>query len=319
MPGVNDYPRMEALTGDEVLLGSQSGTTETVSLAQLRAYVEQNIAAQVGVATINGQSGDVTLTAQSIGADPAGSAESAETAARAHANALISDHLGEQNPHGLTAATINLGNVANLAPADLPISNATQAALNDLSTAVAGKISDAPSNGSEYVRKNGAWAPASTASSTIVRKTESEWASFTPDPNTYYVVVPDPPPANLITGDPTANAGFSVVGGKYVLQGSTAFNMTWPLSGTTAGRTYRITFSVENHIKANITPGFFTDGTRKLHTTTRQGTASPGTTTTYTVDFAPSGGAPASFVLWCNLQDTQPLQGTIHSVSVTVV
>ena len=34
------------------------------------------------------------------------------------------------NPHGVTKAQVGLGNVENLAPADMPISSATQAALN---------------------------------------------------------------------------------------------------------------------------------------------------------------------------------------------
>ena len=63
----------------------------------------------------------------------------------------VDDHLVDTaNPHSVTKAQLGLGNVDNTADLDKPISTATQAAL-DL------KLADAPSDGTEYLRKNGAW------------------------------------------------------------------------------------------------------------------------------------------------------------------
>ena len=49
------------------------------------------------------------------------------------------------NPHGVTKAQVGLGNVENLAPADMPISSAVQAALNAKAdkTYVEGGVADA--------------------------------------------------------------------------------------------------------------------------------------------------------------------------------
>jgi len=50
----------------------------------------------------------------------------------------LADHLADTaNPHGVTAAQVGLGNVANLAPAALPISDATQIALNAANSNIA--------------------------------------------------------------------------------------------------------------------------------------------------------------------------------------
>ena len=48
----------------------------------------------------------------------------------------LAAHLADtDNPHSVTASDVGLGNVADLAPLDLPVSTATQAAIN---AAVAG-------------------------------------------------------------------------------------------------------------------------------------------------------------------------------------
>lgn len=50
--------------------------------------------------------------------------------AKADTAALLEHTTDTTNPHGVTAAQVGLGNVANLAPADLPVSDATQDALD---------------------------------------------------------------------------------------------------------------------------------------------------------------------------------------------
>ncbi|HYJ44079.1 MAG TPA: hypothetical protein VEW06_06445 [Xanthobacteraceae bacterium] len=75
---------------------------------------------------------NATQTALSIGA--AATADVADDLAAHTANT--------NNPHGVDKTDVGLGNVANLAPADLPISNATQAALNTGTAATAAVAGD---------------------------------------------------------------------------------------------------------------------------------------------------------------------------------
>lgn len=57
--------------------------------------------------------------------------ETSATAYRGDRGKTAYDHtLNTSNPHGVTKAQVGLGNVSNLAPADLPVSTATQSALN---------------------------------------------------------------------------------------------------------------------------------------------------------------------------------------------
>lgn len=272
-----------------------------------------------GISTINGklpEGGALELSAADVGAEPVGAADNAFLAAVAEATARIDQHKAEANPHGISKVSLGLGLVENIEPAEMPLSNPQATAI---AAAVEGLLSDAPTDGVEYVRKSGVWAPATSGSGGTQTQivTESEWAAI--DPGTdgvVYHVVPDPAPTNLTAGEPTANAGFTKVGDAYVLQGTSNFDLTWPLSGLSAGHTYSISFGVENHIKANLTPGFTTDGTARLSTPTRQGTTSPGTTTTYTIAFSPTGSAPTAFFIRCNAQDGLALNAKIKAVVV---
>lgn len=262
------------------------------------------------VSTVNGKvpsEGNVDLTAADVGADATGSASNAKLEAIAEAQARIDLHTGAANPHGLTKADLGLNLVENIEPAEMPVSNPQQTAIN---AAVANRLTDAPSDGSDYVRRNGAWvlAPAAGGGATTQVVTESEWAGISPgSAGVVYHVIPDPPPVNLVSSSFATgwvdNATWDPSGDNAVLVGTSNGDIAYALTGLSAGHNYEITFGVINHIKANITPGFITDGTLKLHTTTRQGSASPGTTATYTVEFAPSGGAPSSFVIRANAQD----------------
>jgi hypothetical protein len=54
----------------------------------------------------------------------------AALADKASASALTSHTSNTSNPHAVTKAQVGLGNVSNLAPADLPVSTATQTALD---------------------------------------------------------------------------------------------------------------------------------------------------------------------------------------------
>jgi hypothetical protein len=261
------------------------------------------------VSTVNGKiptAGDVTLSATDVGADATGAANDAKLAAIAEAQARLDLYRAEANPNGITKATLGLNLVENIEPAEMPVSNPQQTAINN---AVANRLTDAPNDGNEYVRKNGVWQLASAGGGTQTQiVTESQWASITPGTTgVIYHVYPDPPPTNLVSSSFatgwTDNATWDPSGDNAVLVGTANGDIVFPLTGLLAGHNYEITFGVINHIKANITPGFTTDGTTKLHTTTRQGSASPGTTATYTVQFAPSGGAPSAFLIRSNAQD----------------
>lgn len=324
MPGVNDYPLMSGLTGTEKVLGSQGDATKTVTVQSIADFAATQAVA--GVSSVNGQTGALTLNAASVGADPAGAAATAESNATAAARDALDAHRLSDTAH--TKAQVGLGNVDNTADLDKPISTATQSALDTLTTSVNGKVGKGPNDGVMRVIQNGELVDAPTITGdTTQHVAESRYAGLTKDPKVGYWVLPNP---NLVSTDFgvgwTPNAGYAVSGGNAVLQGSTGFDLTYPLSSLPhplkaleAGRTYEVTFTVIDHIKANLTPGFVTDGTVKLHTTTRQGTASPGTDATYTVQFAPTGAAPTAFLIRCNPQDAAALQCTISAPSVKEV
>lgn len=72
---------------------------------------------------VSNQGNPHNVTAEQVGADPAGSA----AAVQGNLDTHTSNH---NNPHGVTAAQVGLGNVNNTSDADKPISTATQQALN---------------------------------------------------------------------------------------------------------------------------------------------------------------------------------------------
>lgn len=329
MPTLSQYPAMGALTGSEVVIGSQGDATKTVTVQSIANFAATQAVAGVSSVTLadgSVKTGAVTLNAGSVGADPAGSASAAQANATQAARESLDAHVVATTAH--SKAQVGLDQVDNTSDLAKPISNATQSALESVNTALAGKLGKGPSDGVLRVIQNGELVAAPTITGdTTQHVAESRYAGLTKDPKVGYWVLPNP---NLVSTDFgvgwTANAGYAVSGGKAVLQGSTNFDLTYPLSSLPhplkaleAGRNYELTFTVESHIKANITPGFVTDGTVKLHGTTRQGTASPGTTATYTVQFTPTGAAPTAFLIRCNTQDGAALQCTISAPSVKEV
>lgn len=276
------------------------------------------------VSAVNGKVGNVALSAADVGADPVGSANAAKLDAIAEATTRLTQHEQQGNPHGLTAGAIGLGSVNNTADIDKPVSTPQQQALDALDVKIAGKLDKGASDGVIRGIQNGALVtiPGTSGASTEI-KTESEWAAISPGTaGVIYHIIPDPPPPNIVSSDFgtgwDASPGYSVVAGEAVLQGTAAFTLNYPLTGLAVGSTYEITFTVKSHISGNLTPGFTTDGTLKLHTTTRQGTAG-GVNATYTVQFAPTGGAPSAFGIRCNLQDGLALDATISNPIVTVI
>lgn len=101
-----------------------------------------------GVSSVNGQTGDITLTAGDVDADPAGSASDALTAAKEYTDTVIeglpappvTSVAGKTGAVTLSKADVGLDSVENLAPADMPISTATVTALTSKADLVAGKI-----------------------------------------------------------------------------------------------------------------------------------------------------------------------------------
>jgi hypothetical protein len=274
MPALRSYPRMTALIGDEVLLGSQSGTTETVTVQDIADYAKAQGTA--GVTSVNGAQGDLKITAQSIGADPAGAAAASELAARKHSEALLSDHASVRNAHGLIKADLGLGNVADLAPADLPISSATQLELNALNNSLATKISDAPSDGQNYVRVNGVWGLAPAGGSNTQIKTEAQYAALIPEAGVVYIVLPNPPATNLIfNGDfASADSGWTQFAGTAATftGGICAVNSTANhsigqanaamVAQPPAGGTLALSFRIHAYTEGTFNPRVrYTDGT----------------------------------------------------------
>jgi hypothetical protein len=137
----------------EGLVAGQSMTLEVLGDSAALTPEQQNslLAADNHIATIgenvHGETPD------SIGADPAGSAEAAVTAheqaadphsqydtgtevqARVNAHANLTD-----NPHGVTAAQVGLGQVDNTSDADKPVSTAQQTALDGKADLVGGTV-----------------------------------------------------------------------------------------------------------------------------------------------------------------------------------
>lgn len=262
------------------------------------------------VSTVNGkipESGDVSLSAADVGADPVGAANNAKLEAIEEAQARITLHAQQVNPHGLDKAALGLGLVENIEPSEMPVSSAQAAAI---AAAVANRLTDAPSNGTEFVRKNGAWVPATGGGSGTQMQivTESEWAAIDPGtPGVVYHVYPDPPPQNLVSSSFASgwvdNATWDPSGDNAVLVGNTNGDIVHPVSGRPSSRRYSFTFSVINHIKGNLTAAYVAGGTTTLVPPTRQGTASPGTSTTYTVEFNVAS-APTAFLIRANAQDS---------------
>lgn len=90
------------------------GVVGNVTLAQSNITALQNETASIN-STVNLTSGNVTAL-QNL---------------TASINQTLSNHTGNfTNPHNVTKSQIGLGNVSDIAPLDLPISNATQTALN---------------------------------------------------------------------------------------------------------------------------------------------------------------------------------------------
>jgi hypothetical protein len=300
MPTLSQYPRMAALTGDEVLLGSKSDATQTVTVQELANFTATQSVA--GVSSINGQSGALTLNAGSVGADPAGSATTAESNAVAAARDALDLHRLSDTAH--SKAQVGLGNVDNTSDANKPISTAAQAALDKLTTDVAGKLNAGPADGVLRGVQDGTLVVIPGATGNTVQKLEQ--AAYddlaSPDPDVIYVRVAN---TNKVTSDFssgwTLDPNTSLAAGVLTLTGTASGDQVYALSGP-AGKSWIVSFEVEDHIKANITAGFRTDGTLKLGTT-RQGTASPGTDAVYTETLSPSGGDVTAFVLRCNVQD----------------
>lgn len=91
------------------------GAVGNVTLAQSNITALQNETASINN-TVNLTSGNVTVL-QNL---------------TASINQTLSNHTGNfTNPHNVTKSQIGLGNVSDIAPLDLPINNATQAALNN--------------------------------------------------------------------------------------------------------------------------------------------------------------------------------------------
>jgi len=95
---------------------STDGTTWTSILASGVAYSQLTGDASDSSSLVNYVAGEITTATSSLVTN---------TAFQAHTS-------NRNNPHDVTKDQIGLGNVANLAPADLPISNAVQQALNEI-------------------------------------------------------------------------------------------------------------------------------------------------------------------------------------------
>jgi hypothetical protein len=277
MPKPTELPSMGALTGTELLIGSQGGVTGTTTGQALADFVATNAVA--GVASVNGKVGEVSLVAADVSADPAGAAAAAETAARNHAATLVNDHAAEANPHNLTKATIGLGSVDNTADADKPVSTAVQAELNTLNNALGTKIPEAPADGLDYVRRDKTWVQAGTGGTNGAKtliKTESEYAALTPEAGVVYVIVADPPPSNLLhNGDfALADSGWTQYAGTNATftggvlgivstANHTVGQANAAMEGQPAsGATLNLSFDVVTYTEGTINPRVrYTDGT----------------------------------------------------------
>lgn len=90
------------------------------------------------VTSVNNKLGDVVLDAASVGADPSGSAATAQNNAKTYTDdqvspvtSSISSHVSNNsNPHSVTKAQVGLGSVDNTSDANKPVSAATQTALD---------------------------------------------------------------------------------------------------------------------------------------------------------------------------------------------
>ena len=182
------------VTKEQIGLGNVDNTSDTnkpVSNAQQQAINAAKT--EVGNYTINGQkiSTNPVLDKTDIGlgnvdntSDIDKPVSTAQQNAIDEVDSTITNHITDKNnPHNVTKTQVGLGNVDNTSDLNKPISTATQTALdNKQDTLISGTniktvngasilgsgnivietpeggISDAPSDGNTYARKNGSWA-----------------------------------------------------------------------------------------------------------------------------------------------------------------
>lgn len=141
-------PQADAGTWGDVLndfllqAHATDGTIKSGSIteAQLSPAVQTKLNSGPGAVTsVNGQQGAVVLNAANVGADPAGSAATAQSNANSYTNTAVSGYVPTTrtvNGEALSAnivldkSDIGLGNVDNTSDINKPISTAVQTALN---------------------------------------------------------------------------------------------------------------------------------------------------------------------------------------------
>lgn len=276
MPRPSDLPRMTSLSGAEILIGTQSGVTEAVTVRDLADYAAAQGTA--GVASVNGETGALTITRESLGAEVAGAASAAETAARNHAAGLLNEHAQLVNPHGLAKADLGLGNVDNTSDASKPVSTAVSAELATINNTLGTKLNDAPKDGKDYVRRDGVWqlAPAGQNGNKLLAVTEAQYAALTPEAGVFYGILPNPPATNLLF-----NADFASADSGWTQYAGTAATFTGGVCAVNstanhtigqanaamvaqppAGGTLNLSFRINTYVDGTFNPRVrYTDGT----------------------------------------------------------
>ena len=170
-----------ALKANFSLVGAANGiagldSTGKVPATQLPSYVDDVVEyANVAAFPVTGEAGKLYLALDTSGLyrwtgtvyaqiNGGGASlvlgETSSTAYRGDLGKIAYDHTFlNTNPHGVTAAQVGLGSVANLAPADLPLSSAA-------TTALAGKE---PSIATLPISKGGTGSPASLVGNRLTR------------------------------------------------------------------------------------------------------------------------------------------------------